>query len=393
MAEIRVDKSKCTGCRICEKACPFNCIQFFDDYPIISRECRLCRVCISACNNKALNLVGGEGQAVDSSQYNGIMVFAEQRRGEVVEVAYELLGKAQEMAKILDEPVTAALLGEGVKDCAKDLISYGADKVYVFDDQRLREFRDDPYVECLCKLIDEQKPSILLIGATAVGRNLAPRISMRKRTGLTADCTSLEIDPETKLLVQTRPAFGGNVMAAITCEKMRPQMATVRGKVMEKMDKDPKRRGEVVHVKTPAKLKDRVKLVQRRGEEETQDIGQSQVIVVGGRGMERREGFTLLKELADAIGASVGATRPPVEEGWISHHQQIGLSGKTVKPKLYISFGVSGTVQHTAGMESSDYIIAVNKDPDAPIFKIADLGVVADTYSILADLIEQLKTK
>ena len=243
----------------------------------------------------------------------------------------------------------------------------------------------------ITRFVEKIKPSIFLIGATSVGRVLAPRISMRRQTGLTADCTSLEIHPESKLLLQTRPAFGGNIMATITCEKRRPQMATVRAKVFEMPGRDDSRSGKIIGVDAPKEILDRCKLLKKVREGVDEDISDAEIIVVGGRGLERQEGFKLLRDLAKELGGVVGATRQPVEEGWITYGKQIGLSGKTVRPKLYIGCGVSGAVQHTAGMETADYVVAINKDPEAQIFKISDIGIVGDIYSVVPELIEGIR--
>jgi len=391
MAQVTLDKALCRHCRKCISSCPYGCIKFFDDYPVISQECRLCGACIQACPFKALKIESDAKAKEDLTKYRGVMVFAEQRDGIIIEAAYELVGKARRMADELGEEAYAVLLGQCGKDEAQKLIAYGADKVYHFDDRRLTDYRDDPYAQVLCHIVKERKPSILLVAATSIGRILAPRVSMKMWTGLTADCTKLDIDSKTRLLLQTRPAFGGNIMATITCQNSRPQMATVRPKVMDKPGKDLSRRGEIVKMKAPAALLDRVRIVKRVVEKGGADIAEADVIVVGGRGLERKQGFDMLKEFAGLIGGVVGSTRPPVEEGWISYSHQIGLSGKTVRPKVYIACGVSGTVQHTAGMETSDYIIAINKDPEAPIFRIADYGIVADLYSIVPEVIEGLK--
>ncbi len=391
MAEILVDKTKCVGCKKCAGVCPFGCITFFNDYPVIAEDCRLCQQCIKACAFNALSLSGGKLCDVGLDVFSGVMVFAEQRDGKILDVAFELLGKARELATALGEEVFAVLCGHNMQDAAKELVAYGADKVYVFDDERLAVYRGDPYTHVITELVNEVRPSIFLVGATSVGRILAPRITTRMRTGLTADCTYLEVDPKTKLLLQTRPAFGGNIMATIKCETRRPQMSTVRPKVIEMPSRDDKRNGEIIQMDVPEVLLDRVKLLGRVCEGCDVDISEADIIVVGGRGVERKEGFAMLSELANLLGGMVGSTRPPVDEGWISYAHQIGLSGKTVRPKLYIACGVSGSVQHMAGMETSDYIIAINKDPEAPIFKISDLGIVGDLYSIIPELIETLK--
>jgi electron transfer flavoprotein alpha subunit/NAD-dependent dihydropyrimidine dehydrogenase PreA subunit len=393
VSHIILDEGKCIRCGKCEKTCAFGCIKFFDKYPIISDDCRLCRACIKACPAGALSLPEKKPKADEAGEYAGILVFAEQQDGRVLDVAYELIGKAREFADTLGEEVHAVILGENTREKAKDLIKHGADSVYAYEARQYADYRDDTYTEVLTQLIKKTKPSIFLIGATAVGRILAPRISMRMKTGLTADCTKLEINTETRLLEQTRPAFGGNIMAAITCEKKRPQMATVRPKVMNKPQPDDNRIGRIKDMKYEGKITDRVKLIRKTPEADDVDLSEADIIIVGGRGLERPQAFEMLHELAALTGAVVGATRPPVEEGWISFPHQIGLSGKTVRPKIYIAAGVSGAVQHTTGMESSDYIIAINKDPEAPIMKLADLAITGDLHTIIPELIQKIREK
>ncbi len=267
----------------------------------------------------------------------------------------------------------------------------GSDSVYVYDDPILADFRDDPYSALLVDLVRDVKPSIFLFGATSIGRSLAPRVAASLKTGLTADCTGLDIDPETRLLVQTRPAFGGNVMATIICPNTRPQMATVRYKVMPEAPRDPTRKGEIRMMRLDAKLPDRVKILDFQPLKEAVSITEADVVVSGGKGLGGPEGFRLLEELADLLGGAVGASRPTVDEGWIGYSHQVGLSGRTVRPKLYIACGISGAVQHLAGMKTSDCIIAINKDREAPILSVASLGVVGDLYEVIPRLIEKIR--
>ena len=320
------------------------------------------------------------------------MVFGEQRDGRIAPVVYELIGKGRELADMLGEELSCAVLGADILGQAKDLISYGVDRVYVYNDQHLAVFREDPYTDVLTELLRTVKPSIFLIGATSIGRSLAPRIASRLKTGLTADCTGLDIDPESKLLRQTRPAYGGNIMATILCSNRKPQMSTVRYKVMKRAEKIPGYKGEVIQMKfNPETLTDRVKIRGFIKEEVGMSITEAEVIVSGGKGLGTADGFKLIKELADLLGAAVGASRTVVDEGWISYPHQVGLSGKTVRPRLYIACGISGSVQHLAGMNGSDIIVAINKDPSAPIFKVADLGLVGDLYEIVPQLINKIK--
>ncbi len=388
---LRLERDRCTGCGICASACPFGVIEIIDGYPVIGDGCRLCASCVDICPNEALTIIEG-AETEEASGYSGVLTFAEQRRGRIHPVSYELLGKGRELADKLGEPLSSVIIGSGVTEMAEELIMRGADRVYVYDDPRLADFRDDPYSALLVDLVRKVRPSIFLFGATSIGRSLAPRVAASLNTGLTADCTGLDIDPETRLLVQTRPAFGGNVMATIICPRTRPQMATVRYKVMPEAPRDPNRRGEIKLMKfDPANLPDRVRILDFQPLKEEVSITEADLVVSGGKGLGTPEGFKMLEELADLLGGAVGASRPCVDEGWIGYSHQVGLSGRTVRPKLYMACGISGAVQHLAGMKTSDFIIAINKDREAPIFTVASLGVVGDLYEIIPRLIERIR--
>ncbi|MEE9509242.1 MAG: electron transfer flavoprotein subunit alpha [Candidatus Bathyarchaeia archaeon] len=391
MAEIRVLREKCTGCGLCVASCPFQCISIVEDKAVISVDCRLCGICVDVCPVKAIEVEKAE-RTIDLSEYSGVLVFGEQRRGVISPVVYELVGKGRELADKLDERLECVILGDNMKAQAKDLAEYNVNKVYVFDSTLLADFRDDPYTQFLTSLVKEIKPSIFLIGATSIGRSLAPRLATRLQTGLTADCTGLDIDSEGNLL-QTRPAFGGNVMATILCTDHRPQMATVRYKVMKRAEKQPEYRGEVVFKETEDVVVDRTRILSVSTESEDVSLAEAQIIVSGGKGLGNPEGFRLIEELANALGGAVGASRLVVDDGWVPFKHQVGLSGKTVRPKLYIACGISGAVQHLAGMQTSDVIVAINKDPSAPIFKVADYGIVGDLYEIIPEIIRFVKEK
>ncbi|HBJ2610956.1 electron transfer flavoprotein subunit alpha [Clostridium botulinum] len=327
------------------------------------------------------------------SDFKGIWVFAEQREGKLQKVALELIGQGKELSKKLGVELTAVLLGYDIDDIPRQLISYGADKVLYVNNPLLKNYNTDGYTKVIYDLIQERKPEILLVGATYIGRDLAPRISSRLGTGLTADCTGLDIDNNTRNLLMTRPAFGGNLMATIICDSNRPQMSTVRPGVFQKLEKDANRDGSIENIKVnlkesdiKIKIKEIVKLAK-----EIEDISEAKILVSGGRGLGSPEGFKLLRELADLMGGAISGSRAVVDSGWIDKAYQVGQTGKTVRPNLYIACGISGAIQHLAGMQDSDYIIAINKDESAPIMQVADLSIVGDYKKILPSMIDEIK--
>ena len=337
-------------------------------------------------------------------EYKGVYVFAQQVDNELSGIAFELLGKAKELAKDLNTEVTAMLLGSGVKGLADQLAEYGADKVIVVDDPELKEYRTEPYAHGVSSIINEFKPEIVLVGATAIGRDLGPRVSARVATGLTADCTVLEIgdfpinpipgqEQKHNQLLMTRPAFGGNTIATIACPDNRPQMATVRPGVMQKIEPIADAKAEVIEYNpgfTPNnKYVEIVEVVKELSD--TVDIMDAKILVSGGRGVGSKENFQMLQDLADAIGGTVSCSRAVVDNGWMPKELQVGQTGKTVRPNVYFAIGISGAIQHTAGMEESDIIVAINKDDTAPIFDVADYGIVGDLNKIVPKLTEELK--
>ncbi len=381
----------CTGCGICVSTCPFGAITIVNNRAQIGDACRVCGACEPVCPVKAITINKAEGPQ-DFADWRGILVYAEEHEGKVHPVAYELLGKGRELASTLNEPVYSVVIGSDLGKAADELVKRGADKVLVFDHPSLATYRDDPYSQILAEATRELKPSISLIGATSIGRTLGPRVAAKLKTGLTADCTGLDIDPQTKLLLQTRPAYGGNIMATIYTQNSRPQMATVRYKVMTEAKPDPTHRGEVVKkLVDPDKLQDRVKVLGFEAAKEQVSIVDADIVVSGGKGLGEPKGFELISQLANVLGGAVGASRPTVDEGWIEYRHQVGLSGRTVRPKLYLACGISGAVQHQAGMKTSDIIIAINKDKEAPICRISSLAVVGDLYEVVPRLIEKIK--
>lgn len=335
-----------------------------------------------------------ENKTIDLSAYKDVWVFAEQRGGVITPVVFELLGKGRDLATdIGDVKLCAVLLGEGLSDMTAQLFEAGADVVYTADSPLLKNYTSDGYTKVIADAINEFKPEIVLYGATHIGRDLAPRIAKRVSTGLTADCTKLDIDPETKGILQTRPAFGGNLMATIKCPNHRPQMSTVRPGVMDKAPVQPGRTGEVVPVTLTLKESDiRTKVIEIvKTAKDQVSLTDAEIIVSGGAGLGDASGFELIKKFADHVGGVVGASRAAVDSGWIDHSHQVGQTGTTVKPKIYIACGISGAIQHLAGMQTSDMIIAINKNPNAPIFEVADYGIVGDLYQVIPELIEAWK--
>ena len=328
---------------------------------------------------------------MDKSQYKDVYVFVEQRDGVIQKVAIELLGKARELADSLNEKVVAMLLGYEVAGQAQELIAYGADVVLCADERELVQYNTEPYAQAITQIVHERKPSIVLIGATTIGRDLGPRLSARLETGLTADCTSLAISDERDLLM-TRPAFGGNLMATIICKEHRPQMSTVRPGVMRTKPKDEQRAGTVEKVNIHFdKSKFKVRILETVKEQKNRiDITEAKILVSGGRGVGNTEGFEMLGKLAETLNAEVSSSRAMVDAGVMPHDRQVGQTGKTVRPDLYFAMGISGAIQHLAGMEESEFIVAVNKDKYAPIFNVADLGIVGDVKQIVPLLTERL---
>lgn len=389
---VKVIQEKCIGCGICIDTCPFDAIDMVDEKAVITDKCTACGNCIDVCPKEAIIMEEREKDIINIDEYKGVWVFAEQREGKLLNVSIELIGEGRKIADELDTELTAILLGKDVEDLAKQLIKYGADNVLYGESELLQIYTTDGYTKVICDLIKERKPEIMLIGATNIGRDLGPRISARIHTGLTADCTRLEVDKENRRLLQTRPAFGGNLMATIICPNHRPQMSTVRPGVMEKAKYDESRLGNIEKFVPNLREEDiKAKVLEVVKEAKAQvKLEEANIIVSGGRGLGNPEGFKLIEQLAEKLGAVVGASRATVDAGWIDQSHQVGQTGKTVRPTLYIACGISGAIQHLAGMQESEVIVAINKDKNAPIFKIADYGVVGDVYEVLPELIEAL---
>jgi len=393
LAKIVVDQNRCNGCGKCVKLCPFNQIKVVEGLARIEIGCTMCGVCQESCPAKAIFIERETPTPADISNYQGVWVFIEQQQNRIKPVSLELLGKAQELAQKLDQELAVVLMGDNVSKLIEDLASHKIQKIYLIEAEGLKRYTTEAYAYVLTSLVSQYKPNILLIGATNTGRDLAPRVAARLRVGLTADCTDLDITEEGYLL-QTRPAFGGNIMAQILCKYTRPQMATVRPNVFKKpvpsLDSGSP---EIIKIELPLNpLSGRTKIVEVVKEvSEAANLEEANIIVSAGRGLGSPDHLYLVRDLAQLLGAAVGGSRAVIDAGWLPHHQQVGQSGKTVAPELYIACGISGAIQHLVGMQTSKRIIAINKDPEAPIFKVATLGIVGDLFKVIPLLIEGLK--
>jgi electron transfer flavoprotein alpha subunit len=404
MDPIRVIAQNCVGCKLCVKVCPFEAITLAG--PLVQGrtdrntaiidlgKCTLCGACVEACKRyNAIVITRRTFRGQDVSQYSGIAVYAEHRRGKVASVVPEIIGAAQELARQRTSAVVAAILvGSGVRAFARELLSYGVDEIWMIDNPSIGDFDEDVQADLVTEILLEKKPEVFLGGGTVVGRSLLPRIAARILTGLTADCTELSIDQETQLLRQTRPAFGGNIMATILCQNHRPQMATVRHKVMTPASTVDNPKGKVIelnHIKIPKSKLEFLEFVEEKSA--TVNLVEADVIVSGGRGIKDPKNFELIEKLALTTGGAVGASRAAVDAGWIPYSHQVGQTGKTVKPTVYIACGISGAIQHLAGMKGADMIIAINSDPNAPIFDVAHYGIVGDLFQVVPELIRRLE--
>jgi electron transfer flavoprotein alpha subunit/NAD-dependent dihydropyrimidine dehydrogenase PreA subunit len=390
---VRVVSDKCTCCETCVTACPFGAIEMRDGKAFITEACTMCGACVEVCEFKAIEKIDeSTTAAVDLSDYKGVWVYAEQHKGGIASVALELLGEGRKLADKKKTKLSAVFIGHGIKDKVQDLIAHGADIVYVADDPALKDFNDDSYAAVLTTLAKQHKPEVILAGATAIGRSFFPKVASSLNTGLTADCTALDIEAENGYLHQTRPAFGGNIMATIVTPNHRPQMATVRHKVMKPFPRNDARTGDVIDVRYTQSGNLRTKVIKTVEEiGETVNICEADIIVAGGRGLGSAKNFVLIAELAKVLGGAVAATRGAVDEGWVPYPHQVGQTGKTVCPKLYIACGISGAVQHVAGMQSSEVIVAINKDPNAPIFNVATYGIVGDVHEVVPIMIKKIR--
>lgn len=389
-----IETEKCTACGVCESSCAFGAISVQGDCAVVNDSCTLCGACVDNCPEQALRIeTAAKRIQADLDAYAGVMVFAECRHGKVAPVSYELLGIGRKLADKRGVRLSAVLLGGAVAAYAADLIAAGADTVFLAEHPVLEQFHEDVYARVLEQVIREQKPEVVLAGATAIGRSVIPYVATALDAGLTADCTHLDIRDEDGRLLQTRPAFGGNIMATIECPLTRPQMATVRPKVMAPAQADHNRRGEVVRIEiTSDQAQSKIEVLETVVHTADQvNIQEVETLVAGGRGLDSAKGFELIRELAAELGGAVAASRAAVDSGWIPYPHQVGQTGKTVSPKLYIACGISGAVQHAVGMQSAEIVVAINRDKNAPIFDIATYGVVGDLYEVVPKLIKRLQ--
>lgn len=382
---VEIIKEKCKGCTLCVKNCPFQAITMEGKLAVLGPSCTGCGVCVEKCPFGAILKSEETGTGKDLKAYRDVWVFAEQREGKIMSVAIELLGEGKKLAGEIGCKLCAVLCGSGVASLAMELFEYGADKVYLADDPKLEHYTTDGYGKAIYEAIETYKPEIVLLGATHIGRDLGPILAVKCNTGLTADCTKLEIDPEDKKIKQTRPAFGGNLMATIVCPNHRPQMSTVRPGVMAKSVRIPEKTGKLVKLKPTLSEEDiRTQVLEIvKTVKEIVSLTDADIIVSGGKGLGKQEGFELLKQLATKLGGVVAGSRATVDAGWIDHAYQVGQTGTTVKPKIYFACGISGAIQHVAGMQHAEQIVAININENAPIFEVADYGIVGDLYKVI----------
>lgn len=391
---IIIDDELCTGCGSCVDSCPFGAIELKNDKAKVLPACNLCGACVEICPVEAIKLErdGNKSKKIDISQFKGVWVIAEHYKSKILNVAFQLLGKGRELSDSLGVNLTLVILGANFDEKLADFSQYGMDEIIYVESPVLKDYYSDLYVKVISELIVEHKPEIILIGATPTGRDFAPRIAKKLNAGLTADCTGLDINPETKNLLQTRPTFGGNIMATIRTPSSRPQMATVRPGIF-KAPIPVEKEVSIRKIEYSFKEKDTVSKIVKiiNTSKITVNLEHAKIIVAGGRGVGSKDNFKLIEDLANVLGAELGGSRITVELNWLDPDRQIGQTGVTVSPKLYIACGISGAIQHIVGMENSHIIVAINKDPDAPIFNFAHYGIIGNLHEIIPILIEEIK--
>ncbi|OQB27751.1 MAG: Acryloyl-CoA reductase electron transfer subunit beta [Chloroflexi bacterium ADurb.Bin180] len=395
MALLEINREECIGCGACVDACPFGALRLVDNIAEVDDKCTACGACLEVCPVSALSLPERpQAKEEGLAGYQGVWTWVEQFQGQACSISWEMLGQGRKLADQRKTSLTACVLGHNVEHIGREAIAYGADRVFLIDDATLGVYRTLPYADALVKLVRQFKPEIFLLGASSRGRDLAGSVATELYTGLTADCTGLDIDEQTNLLRQTRPAFGGNIMATIICPNYRPQMSTVRHRVFEMPVADAARQGQIVSVaagmdegQIASKV---VEFITEQGEV---NLADAKIIVSGGRGVGGPDGFGPIRELAEVLGGAVGSSRAAVDAGWIPYAHQVGQTGRTVRPDLYIACGISGAVQHLAGMGTAKVIVAINKDPEAPIFSMANYGIVGDLFQLVPALTAQFRKK
>lgn len=392
---IIIDDELCTGCASCLDNCAYGGIDIIDNRAVINNKCNLCGACVEVCPVKAIVLKREIIDKADLSKYRGIWVIAEHYKNEIHPVAFQLLGKGRELANLLEVSLSLIILGADFDNELNNFAKYGADEIIYIKSPKLKHYYSDLYVQALTDIVQKNKPEIVLIGATPTGRDFAPRMAKRLNAGLTADCTGLDIDLYTRNLLQTRPTFGGNIMATIRTPNSRPQVATVRPGTF-KTAENIKRKAKIRKIEYDFKEKDSVTKIVKviNKQKEKINLEDADIIVAGGRGVGSKENFKIIEKLAEVLGAELGGSRVTIELNWLSQDRQIGQTGKTVSPKLYIACGISGAIQHLVGMQNSEIIVAINKDPNAPIFSVAHYGIVGDLHEVLPTLIKEfMKSK
>lgn len=412
---VGIVRSKCIGCGLCVQTCPFDALELVEGIITVDPEkCTECGACVDVCPTNTLELdkpakqnTKEDDQEVtemkdkvfeikeDIAHFKGVWVFVEQLDGEVAPVSWELLGEGRKLANKLNTELSGVLFGEGVEGLSSEVFAHGADKVYLIDDKVLAKYRTQPYAKGMIDLAKKYFPEIILMGATSLGRDLAGVVATELQTGLTADCTVLDIAKDSRYLEQTRPAFGGNIMATILCRHRRPQMATVRPRVMDMPERQEGRVGELIREQlgmTEEEVGTKV-IEQIKEGASAVYLDKAEIIVAGGKGLGNKQNFALVEELAKVLGGSVGASRAAVDAGWVPLGHQVGQTGQTVRPKIYIAAGISGAIQHLVGMQTADTIVAINSDPEAPIFRVADYSIVGDVTKILPVMIEKFRNK
>jgi electron transfer flavoprotein alpha subunit/NAD-dependent dihydropyrimidine dehydrogenase PreA subunit len=392
---ISIDDDLCTGCASCLESCPYGGIDIIANKAVINDNCNLCGACVDVCPVEAITLEKEIVEKRDISEYKGIWVIAEHYKNEIHPVAFQLLGKGRELSDLLEVGLSLIILGGSFDEELENFVHHGADEIIYIKSQKLKHYYSDLYVQVLTDLIQNYKPEIVLIGATPTGRDFAPRMAKRLNAGLTADCTGLDIDLYTRNLLQTRPTFGGNIMATIRTPNSRPQVATVRPgtfKALENVKKKAKIRKIEYYFKEKDSVNKIIKVIDKYKEQV--NLEDADIIVAGGRGVGSKDNFKIIEKLAEVLGAELGGSRVTVELNWLTQDRQIGQTGKTVAPKLYIACGISGAIQHLVGMQNSEIIVAINKDPNATIFSIAHYGIVGDLHEIVPTLIKEfMKSK